>query len=201
MGRHTKLIEGEEALDEEALDEELPQERSRRNWVRTLVSVPLLPMVALVIAIGVVSYAWGTSQISLNFAGGPPQRQQPQADSQDSLIGGQPSGDQVGGRTGVVIAFRATRRLPDGFAGTVTIANRTGRSVSGWTLGFKFPNAQVLTLTNAAVVKKGQVTWVRNLSTTPSIAPGGSVRMTFTASGTASRPSACKFNKANCKLI
>jgi hypothetical protein len=195
MGRHTKLAEGEEALDEE-----LPQESPRRNWVKALVSVPLLPMVALVIAIGVVSYAWGTSQISLNFAGGPPQRQQAQADSQDSPIDGQSSAGLAGQGTGVVIAFRATRRLPDGFAGTVTIVNRTGRPVGAWVLGFKFPKAQVLTFTNAVVVKKGQVTWVRNLDTTRSIPPGASVRMTFTASGTATRPSACKFNKADCKL-
>ncbi|SEG87164.1 Cellulose binding domain-containing protein [Thermomonospora echinospora] len=197
MGRHTKLPEGDEALDEE-----LPQERPRRNWVRTLVSMPLLPMVALVIAIGVVSYAWGTSQISLNFSGGPPQRQA-QADSQDSRIDdGQVPGDRVaGGRAGVLVSFRATRRLPDGFAGTVTIANRTDQPVNGWLLGFKFPDARVLTLDNGAVVKKGQVTWVRNPSATPSIEPGASVRMTFTASGTASRPSACKFNKADCTLI
>jgi hypothetical protein len=42
---------------------------------------------------------------------------------------------------------------------------------------------------------------VRNLSAAPVIAPGASIRMTFTASGTASRPSACKFNKADCRLV
>lgn len=199
MGRHTKLPEGEEAP---APDEEPRPERPQRNWIKMFVSVPLLPMVALVLAIGVVSYAWATSRISLNFAGGPPPRQA-QVDSGNSQIQQRAPGDQISGRgrTGVLIAFRATRRLPNGFAGTVTIANRTSRPITGWLLGFKFPRAQVLTLTNASVLKKGQVTWVRNLTAAPALAPGASVRLTFTASGTATRPSICKFNRADCTLV
>ncbi|WP_286990522.1 cellulose binding domain-containing protein [Thermomonospora sp. CIF 1] len=159
-------------------------------------------MFALVIAIGVVSYAWATSQISLNFAGGPPQ--QAQADAGRDQIQRQAPGDQVsgeGGRRGVLIAFRVARRLPDGFTGTVTIANRTSRPIDGWLLGFKFPKAEVLTLANASVIKKGQVTWVRNPADAPSLAPGASIRLTFTASGTATRPSVCKFNRADCRLV
>ncbi|HEX2314911.1 MAG TPA: cellulose binding domain-containing protein [Thermomonospora sp.] len=194
MGRHTKPPEGDGAPDAG-----LRPERPGRSLAKMLVSLPLLPMVALVVAIGVVSYAWGTSQISLNFTGGPPQRQQPQADAQDNVV--PPGGQAARKKRGVLIAFRATRRLPDGFAGTVTVTNRSGRPVSGWLLGFRFPGARVLTLQNATVVKTGRVTWVRNLPETPVLAPGRSVRITFTASGTASRPSACKFNKADCTLV
>ncbi|REE99068.1 cellulose binding domain-containing protein [Thermomonospora umbrina] len=197
MGRHTKPPEGEDALDEG-----LRPEPPGRNWAKMLVSLPLLPMVALVIAIGVVSYAWGTSQISLNFAGGPPQRQQPQADSRDSLTGGPPGEATARQRgRGVLIAFRTVRRTPGGFTGAVTVTNRSGRPIRGWLLGFKFPRARVLTIDNSTVVRKGTVTWVRNVAATPVLPAGASVRLTFTADGTLSRPSACKFNKADCRLV
>lgn len=195
MGRHTKLGEGDEAPDE------LPQ---RRNWVRLLVSVPLLPVVALVIAIGIVAYAFGTSQISLNFAGPPPQSQQ-RADAQESPVSQRGSGDRASRGTprptGAVIAFRVTRRLPKGFAGTATITNRGGQPINGWLLGFKIPNTRVLSLANAVVVKKGRVAWVKSPAQAPPLRPGHSVRVVFIAQGPVGKPSVCKFNRLACSLV
>ncbi|MBA9007133.1 cellulose binding domain-containing protein [Thermomonospora cellulosilytica] len=194
MGRHTKLTEGDAAAD--ADEEHRPERRPARSWSRMLVSVPLLPMVALVVAIGVVSYAWGTSQISLNFAGGPPQ--QAQADSSDSTVGRGRAADPQ--RTGVLISFQVARRTETGYTGTVTIANRTGKPVERWRLGFKFADARVLSVRNAVVESKGQVTWLRNRAAAPAIAPGATVRITYTAAGTPARPTVCKFNDAACTL-
>lgn len=198
MGRHTKLqlLEGDGAPEDDR--------HQRRNWVKLLVAVPLLPVVALVLAIGVVTYAFATSQISLNFAGPQTGQGTPQADSQDTVS--QPlkkrNQDRASraARTGAVVAFRVAQRLPTGFRGTATITNRGTKPINGWLLGFKIPNAQVLSAVNVAVVKTGKVAWVKNLATAPVLRPGQSVRVVFTAQGPVGKPSVCKFNKVACTL-
>ncbi|TNY35295.1 cellulose binding domain-containing protein [Thermomonospora catenispora] len=188
MGRQAKLTEGDAPADEESR----PRRRPARSWSKMLVSVPLLPMVALVVAIGVVSYAWGTSQISLNFAGGPPRQAQADSGRREPAAGAP--------RDGVLVSFQVDRRTETGYTGTVTIANHGDEPVAGWRLGFKFADARVLTVENAVVESKGQVTWLRNRTTTPVLGPGETVEITYTAVGTPARPTVCKFNDAPCEL-
>lgn len=192
MGRHAKPAEGEAPTDEESR----PRRHPARRWSKMLVSVPLLPMVALVVAIGVVSYAWGTSQISLNFAGGPPR--QAQADSSGGDAGREPPADAQ--RSGVLISFQVEQRTETGYIGSVTIANHGDEPVDGWRLGFKFTDARVLTVQNAVVESKGQVTWLRNQDMAPVLEPGATVKITYTAVGPPARPTVCKFNDAPCVL-
>src|ERR1700754_114045 len=119
MGRHTKLADDLDPQGTGLADDTTagPTRRARMGWVT---KVPLLPAIAGIGAIGVVTAAWSTSQISLNFAGGTPagadQPQQTQA--QDSSNSRRGVGDRISraDRTGAVtIAFRATSRSATGF--------------------------------------------------------------------------------------
>jgi hypothetical protein len=167
------------------------------------VPVPLLPIVALVLAVGVVSYAMSTQQISLNFAGGAPQ--QPQTSAREGQVSQRGQGDRASRgaqRTdGLVVAFRMVSRSSTGFRFTATVANRGQRAVPEWALAFKIPNASVVSAAGAAVVRTGEIGWVRSRTGAPALTPGQSVRVTFAAKGTARGPSACKMNSQPCARV
>lgn len=174
----------------------------RSGWTKivSVLPLPLLPIVALVIAVGIVSYALSTQQISLNFAGGSPKTTQ--TDPRDNQITQRGPGERAGrgaGRPdGLLIGFRVDARTPGGFKATATIANKGQRPVTAWALAFKIPNASVTVVRGATVVRTGQVAFVRGST---AIAPGGTVRIVFAAQGTPSRPSSCVLNKLPCTLV
>ncbi|MFD0691222.1 cellulose binding domain-containing protein [Actinomadura fibrosa] len=176
---------------------------SRKNRVSRLFSllpVPLLPIVALVVAVGIVAYALSTQQISLNFAGGAPK--DPTGNAQDSQVSqrgpGQRASRGAGRPDGLVVAFRVASRTPGAFRATATITNQGGAPVTSWAIAFKIRNASVRTVTGGTVVRTGALAHVRGAST---IAPGGTVRITFTATGTPARPYYCLLNRLACTLV
>jgi hypothetical protein len=173
----------------------------KRSWTKfvSVLPLPLLPIVALVVAVGIVSYALSTQQISLNFAGGSPKTSQ--TDPRDNQVSQRGPGERAsrGGRPdGLIIAFRVASRTSGGFKATATIANKGRQPVSAWALAFKIPNATVTAVKGATVVRTGTVPFVRGRT---AIAPGGTVRFVFAARGTASKPSACVLNKLPCALV
>ena len=187
---------------------ERPKPRGRadpsggRGWTRfvSVLPLPLLPIVALVIAVGIVSYALSTQQISLNFAGGAPRDTVTNPrDSQVSQRGpGERAGRGAARADGLVVAFRVADRTPGGFKATATIANKGARPVARWALAFTITNAPVTAISGASVVRTGDLAFVRGRS---AIAPGDTVQIVFTARGTASRPSSCVLNKLPCAFV
>lgn len=178
-------------------------EPSRRHGFTKFVSMlplPLLPIVALVIAVGIVSYALSTQQISLNFAGGTPvDTATGPSDSQVSQRGpGERAGRGADRADGLVVAFRAVAKTSGGFKATATIANRGARPVTEWALAFKIKGASVTAISGATVVRTGSVPYVRGRE---AIAPGAEVQIVFTARGTAAKPSSCVLNKLPCALV
>ncbi|NDU76480.1 hypothetical protein GWI34_28210 [Actinomadura sp. DSM 109109] len=171
------------------------------GWTKivSVLPLPLLPIVALVIAVGIVSYALSTQQISLNFAGGAPKTSQ--SDQRDNQITQRGPGERAGRAArpdGLIVGFRLASRTPGGFKATATIANKGQRPVTAWALAFKLPNATVTTVQGATVVRTGRLAFVRGRA---GIAPGGTVRIVFAAQGTPSQPSGCILNKLRCALV
>jgi hypothetical protein len=203
MGRHTKDVEdGAEG------------EGSRRR--RRVGKVPLLPAVSGVVAIGAVVSAISTQQISLNFAGGPPSDQQAQPQVTDSAG---PSGrhsrrtarddsslspregsrvSRGASRTAVTVALRTVSTWHAGFQGQATITNRSGRTVNGWTLILRYPQTKIVSAWDVKIIRKGDTLVADNPAEHPSIAPGKSVEVSFTADGAGARPVTCSFNGAAC---
>jgi hypothetical protein len=203
MGRHTKDVEdGAEG------------EGSRRR--RRVGKVPLLPAVSGVVAIGAVVSAVSTQQISLNFAGGPPPDRQAQPQVTDSAG---PSGrhsrrtarddsslspregsrvSRGSSRTAVTVALRTVSTWHAGFQGQATITNRGGRTVNGWTLILRYPQTKIVSAWDVKIIRKGDTLVADNPAEHPSIAPGKSVKVSFTANGAGARPVTCSFNGAAC---
>lgn len=194
MGRHTKLTEAD------APEEITPQRPDNGGGLKWISRVPLLPAVAGAVAIGVCAAAWSTSRISLNFAGGGggTRHETDQGSGvKDSALRHAPTRRP----DGVVIAFQVSARTRTGFTGTVAIANRGDKPVSGWTLSFKIPTATVLSASNAVLIQPGgTIARLRNPASVPTIRPGQTLRVTYTARGTVARPSACDFNRTSCGL-
>ncbi|MGH3244017.1 MAG: cellulose binding domain-containing protein [Spirillospora sp.] len=167
----------------------------------SVLPVPLLPIVALVIAVGIVAYALSTQQISLNFAGGTP-HDTTQTNPRDNQVSQREQGDRAsrgaGRSDGLIIAFRVASKSPGGFKATATIANKGPRPVTTWALAFKISSASVTAVTGATVLKIGKVASVRGPT---AIAPGAKVRIVFAARGTAHKPSVCVLNSQPCALV
>jgi cellulose binding protein with CBM2 domain len=208
MGRHARLAEREELFEafEDKTDEHIGPASPTKRRFRWIARVPLLPAIAGVGALGIVLAAYGTQQISLNFSDGdkaPPAAQADAPSQRQDAAAAQGSRASRGlGRAGAVtVAFRATSQWADGFEGSATIVNVSGRPITGWTFAFRVPNAKVLSIWEVQVVKLGNPVIVRNSPQSPVISPGESVRIGFTARGAAGTPSACVFNGVRCHIV
>ena len=202
MGRHTRKPEDGARVDP-------GDDRPGRN--RRIGKMPLLPTVAGVLALGAIVSAFSTQQISLNFAGGTPSG----GASPIVTVSGPP--DQPGGHTAgnessqsgrasrgaarsdVVVTVRTTAASARGFQGEATIVNRGTTAVKSWTLVLRYAQARISAVSGGRAVHTGTVLIVRNPATRPSIAPGRTVRVRFTATGTATSPSGCTFNGKACR--
>jgi hypothetical protein len=204
MGRHTKDME-------DGVPEDDGPHRRRRVG-----KVPLLPTVTGVVAIGAVVSAISTQQISLNFAGGPPPPQQVQPQASDSS---RPDGrhsrhtarddssltpregsrvSRGADRAAVTVALRTVATWHAGFRGQATITNRTTRPVKGWTLILRYPQTRILSAWDVKIIRTGVTLVADNPAEHPSILPGASVKVSFTAHGAGSQPVACSFNGKPC---
>ncbi|WP_433326775.1 cellulose binding domain-containing protein [Spirillospora sp. CA-294931] len=196
MGRHTR----DDLLDETEPD---PSSKSGFAALIAVTPVPLMPIFALVLAVGVVSYAFSTEQISLNFAGGAPK--EPINGAGESQVsqrgpGNRPS-RQARRPDGLLVAFRSTGRTANGFTFTATIANKGRRPVPRWALAFKIPGASIVSVRGATVVRTGQLGWVRSRTGAPALAPGRSVKIAFVAQGFLRGPSTCVLNRLPCAKV
>lgn len=162
--------------------------------------VPLMPILALIVAVGIVSYALSTQQISLNFAGGTPNDSQ--TDQRDSQVTQQGPGERASRGAeradGLLIAFKVTSRTESGFKATATIANRSDRPVEQWALAFRIPSASVTAVSGATAVRGGETPLIRGRA---GIAPGEKVRFVFAAEGTPARPTSCVLNRRPCVIV
>jgi hypothetical protein len=197
MGRHIKLMEDLTAADAPV---DQPQKTRSRRWIGR---VPLLPMLALVVAVALVGYAWTTKQISLNFAGAaPPVAKCATASCDGSADQGRTSGARAGRSTSrqpaVALTVRMTSRTTGGFMGTASLANRGAKAVKGWTLTFRMPNAKVVGANGAVLLKPVGAT--ATLHGTTVIAPGKTVRLVFTATGRFGAPASCRLTGALCRI-
>ncbi|MBO2463049.1 cellulose binding domain-containing protein [Actinomadura violacea] len=174
--------------------------RARMARLVSALPVPMLPIVALVIAVGVVAYALSTQQISLNFAGGAP-KNPTGTDPRDSQVSQRGPGQRASRASrpdGLVLAFHVTSRTATAFRATGTVTNRGPKPVSRWALAFKIPNVTVGAVSGAIVVKTGQLAYVRGRA---GLAPGGSARFVFTATGKPHKPTYCIMNRLACAIL
>ncbi|MEV5575992.1 cellulose binding domain-containing protein [Spirillospora sp. NPDC052269] len=198
MGRHTRLQTSD---DEPPPPPAGPAEGPRWKQLVANVPFPLMPLVALMLAVGVIVLAYSTQQISLNFNKSPQAATPQDADGPtDGTLSEHSPGERASrgaSRSDVTVAFRVASRTSTGFRGTVTISNHGSTTVPKWALAFRVPGGSVRTVSGAAVVKTGTVVHVRSRSG-QALPPGASLRITYTSVGAVAAPVDCVLNRATC---
>ncbi|RFU39799.1 hypothetical protein DZF91_20345 [Actinomadura logoneensis] len=199
MGRHTRL----EAPEDEAQPMPAgPSPGPRWKQLVEHVPFPLMPLVALMLAVGVIVLAYSTQQISLNFNKSP-QAATPQdanGPSDGTMSQRSPGGSHASrgaGRSDLTVAFRVASRTSAGFRGIVTISNHGSRTVPKWALAFRVPGGTVRAVGGATVVKTGRVVHVRSRAG-QALPPGASLRVTYTSVGPVAAPVDCLLNREPC---
>ena len=221
MGRHTKFWDRPETA--EAVAEGTPPAGPQRlAW---LGRTPLMPVLAGVIAVGVIAAALSTRQISLNFAGSAPagpdsaacagceslaDKAGGQSQSGGPAQGGTPQAQEVpsqappsreAARTvrdqAVQVDIRLTKMISGGFTAVAVVRN-TSKTAKTWRLAFRIPNAVVVDVQGAALrttKANGGTTWFTGTAT---LAAGQALKVPFTANGAWSKPAVCKVNGHAC---
>ncbi|MFJ1649439.1 cellulase family glycosylhydrolase [Streptomyces sp. NPDC088258] len=125
---------------------------------------------------------------------------------QAAVYGGSSGGGGGGGGTGntCAVGYTVSGQWSGGFQGEVVIRNTGSTAVNGWTLGWTFPDGQrVSQMWGATSSQSGSSVSAASASYTAVIAPGASVALGFTASGTGgtSTPSAFTLNSTSCDRL
>jgi hypothetical protein len=175
---------------------EQPHKSRGLRWVGR---VPLLPMLALMVAVALVGYAWTTKQISLNFAGAaPPRSNKCEAAPCDTSTDNGRSTEAPSRQNTIAVTVRKTGHTAGGFTGTATLVNRGAKPFKGWTLAFRMPKAKMIGASGAVLLKSTGST--STFHGTSVIAPGKTVHLVFTGTGQFSAPSSCHLNGALCRV-
>ncbi|MET9800643.1 cellulase family glycosylhydrolase [Streptomyces sp. NPDC006368] len=102
---------------------------------------------------------------------------------------------------GCAVAYRVTHQWGGGFQAEVTVRNTTAAPVSGWRLGWTFPDGQRVTqMWGGTPAQAGSAVAVTPASYTATIPANGSVTLGFLATwdGANGRPAAFTLNGAAC---
>ncbi|GAA2734390.1 cellulase family glycosylhydrolase [Streptomyces nogalater] len=83
--------------------------------------------------------------------------------------------------TGCSVRYRVVGEWPGGFQGEITIGNTGTAAISGWTLGFSFPDGQTIgSMWGGTPTQNGSSVTVAAASYTSTVPAGGSVTVGFT---------------------
>jgi Cellulose binding domain len=95
----------------------------------------------------------------------------------------------------VHITYRTADRVVGYFEETLTISNRTGAELRGWTVSFSVPGTKVHNIWGAALRRTGPAPIITGTTTIPA---GGSVEVRFGATGAPTAPRSCTLDGRPC---
>jgi hypothetical protein len=101
-------------------------------------------------------------------------------------------------RYAVSVTYALAKTFNGGFEGEFTIINRGTGPISDWELTAALPGDHIKSVTGASYSAHGSKLILTPLSSQPSIAPGASQLVFFTAEGGSTTPTSCTFNGAAC---
>ncbi|GAB2809067.1 hypothetical protein GCM10022221_03010 [Actinocorallia aurea] len=208
MGRHTKFWDRPVTTDEPPVPS--PAKKVRMAWIgRT----PLMPTLAGVAALGVITAAFLTQEIPLDFASPGSERNEsaacagcePQKAEMPAVGTAVPtaSPETETERSTVPPALSANFRLQkapgSGFTAVVTLRNTGDKAVGGWKLRFRIANAVVRGAEGATVQTVAANGGTTVLVGTSPIPAGGTLRVKVTGEGAWSNPTSCRINNLKCR--
>jgi lysophospholipase L1-like esterase len=107
------------------------------------------------------------------------------------------------GPAGCSVAYTITNQWQDGFQGDVVITNTGTAAINGWSLGWSFPDGQIVSQAwNANATQNGATVTVTDAGWNATLAPGGSASFGFLASqtGTNREPTGFTLNAGACAV-
>ena len=103
-----------------------------------------------------------------------------------------------GGSGGCKTAWKLDNSWQGGFQGSLTVTNTGTNAATPWTVTFTLPGATVSNGWNGTFTQSGSTVTVTAPSHSPTLAPGASVSLGFTANGPTTAPSAVTLNQSAC---
>ncbi|HEY5990364.1 MAG TPA: cellulose binding domain-containing protein [Streptosporangiaceae bacterium] len=98
----------------------------------------------------------------------------------------------------MTVSYALAKTFNGGFEGEFTISNRGTAPISNWELSATLPGDHIKSVTGANYSTHGSKLILTPSSSQPSIAPGTSQVVLFTADGGSTSPTSCTFNGAAC---
>jgi cellulase/cellobiase CelA1 len=153
-------------------------------WLALLMAVAVVVLLALYLMPG---------------SSGPPQlADQPKAAPPKPV--GSPQAKASASPTRTIKAdYNVRGKWKDGFNAELTITNLSSEPVEGWTVQLQMPpGVSVLNAWSAVATQKATAVTLRSQAWNTYLAPGGSLRMGFQATGSAEVPRSCTVNGSPC---
>ncbi len=168
------------------------------------------------VALGLLLFAYSTTQIYLRFSEPPmDQESAPQPGSSGALRPSEaPSGqgtESDGGATSQsgddgspagpgTVAYRTVETSDTGFTGQVTLTNTSENPMQGWELTLGFDDAEVTSAWDVEWDSTENGVTARQPESATALEPGESATVNFTAEGAAQTPAECALNGHTCSL-
>ena len=161
------------------------------------------------VVLGLLLFGYSTTQIHLQFGGGPEgDAQNPGAGGEPGPSGGMTPGPEPGTpgpRTQAVaeptaVSYRIVQTAGAGFRGEVTVTNTSGSGLDTWELALAFEDAEVTHVEGADWEPIDDGILARQPGSADGLAPGESATLAFQALGAAQSPIRCSLNGHVCRL-
>ena len=175
------------------------------GW-RQIIKTPTFALGLSVVAAAVL--AFGTTQTYLRFSGsgpgpgpgcGPVNCADPASSPSTSQAA---AGSAKAAARNVQVTYHTVSTSPTAFTGELVIRNRSNHALSGWHLTISYETTQITDVAGANWQPRAGSTSATIGPRPPSspLGAGGSVRVTYTATGAPHAPSGCDFNGIRCHI-
>lgn len=160
------------------------------------------------VILGLLLFGYSTTQIYLQFGGGPgtpevPGAQEDMAPSHDATP--EPEGEGDGPQTqagteSTTVVYEIMDSYDSGFTGSITVTNTSQNRLETWEIALAFDNAEITDVHDAdwASIEDGVL--ARQPGGQEGLNPGDSVSLSFDAIGTPESPTRCSLNGHVCNL-
>ncbi|MFD6098334.1 cellulose binding domain-containing protein [Nocardiopsis flavescens] len=161
------------------------------------------------VILGLLLFGYSTTQIYLQFGGGPgggaqnPGTQDgagPSGDITPEPEAGSPEPRTQAGTEPTTVSYRIVESVEAGFTGEVTVTNTSRARLDAWELALAFEDAEVTHVEDADWEAIDDGILARQPGGADGLAPGESASLTFQALGAPQSPVRCSLNGHICRL-
>jgi hypothetical protein len=172
---------------------------ARASGVRQIIRTPTFALSVSVVAAAVL--AFGTTQTYLRFSGSGPSDGCGVTGCANPASSPTPPAKPAG-TPAVQVAYKTLDTWPTGFTGELTIRNGSRDPLTAWRLSIAYNGSHITHVSGAKYQPNphSASTTLEPAAWSDPLAAGNTVRITYTATGTAHPPTACAFDGLHCRI-